>query len=237
MERLQKIIASSGYCSRRKAEDLILKGKVVVNGIIVTELGYKANYDDEIVINGKLLATKEEKEYYLLYKPEKVISSVHDDKGRKTVVDFIPSKKRIYPVGRLDYDTTGLLLLTNDGDLTNFLTHPKNQIEKIYLAKVKGLFTKDDILQIKKGIVIDGRKVIPTYFKVKKVNKESQNSLVYLGIVEGRNHIVKKMLAAINHEVLTLKRESFAFLNLEGLKKGQYRPLTIKEVKKLYSLK
>ena len=132
MERLQKIIASTGYCSRRKAEDLILKGKVVVNGIIVTELGYKANYDDEIVINGKLLATKEEKEYYLLYKPEKVISSVHDDKGRKTVVDFIPSKKRIYPVGRLDYDTTGLLLLTNDGDLTNFLTHPKNQIEKIY---------------------------------------------------------------------------------------------------------
>ena len=237
MERLQKVIANSGLCSRRKAEELILNGKVKVNGKIITELGVKVNSQDEIFVNGKLLPQKETKEYYLLYKPEKTISSVQDEKGRKTVVDLVPSKVRLYPVGRLDYDTTGLLLLTNDGELTNILTHPKHNIEKIYKAKVKGIVTKEDIFKLKKGMIIESRKVEISYLKIKKINYENKNTTLYVGIVEGRNHIVKKLLASLNHEVLELKRERYAFLTLDGLKKGEYRPLTIKEVKKLYSLK
>ena len=237
MERLQKVIANSGLCSRRKAEELILNGKVKVNGKIITELGVKVNSQDEIFVNGKLLPQKETKEYYLLYKPEKTISSVQDEKGRKTVVDLVPSKVRLYPVGRLDYDTTGLLLLTNDGQLTNILTHPKHNIEKIYKAKVKGIVTKEDIFKLKKGVIIENRKVEISYLKIKKINYENKNTTLYVGIVEGRNHIVKKLLASLDHEVLELKRERYAFLTLDGLKKGEYRPLTIKEVKKLYSLK
>ena len=152
MERLQKVIANSGFCSRRKAEELISQGKVKVNNQIVTEQGIKVSNDDRIEINGTLLPLKEEKEYYLLYKPEKTISSVKDEKGRKTVTELIPSKGRIYPVGRLDYDTTGVLLLTNDGELTNILTHPKNKIEKFYRAKVTGVVTREEIMKIKKGI-------------------------------------------------------------------------------------
>ena len=237
MERLQKVIANSGFCSRRKAEEYINQGKVKVNDQIITELGTKVSKEDRIEINGTLLSLKEEKEYYLLYKPEKTISSVKDEKGRKTVIDLIPSKGRIYPVGRLDYDTTGVLLLTNDGELTNILTHPKNKIEKFYRAKVTGVVTREEVMKIKKGIEIEGRKTIPTYVKVKKVNQETQTTIIYLGINEGRNHIVKKIMAALGHKVVELKRERVAFLTLEGLKKGDYRPLTIKEVKKLYSLK
>ena len=237
MERLQKVIANSGFCSRRKAEELISQGKVKVNNQIVTEQGTKVSNDDRIEINGTLLPLKEEKEYYLLYKPEKTISSVKDEKGRKTVTELIPSKGRIYPVGRLDYDTTGVLLLTNDGELTNILTHPKNKIEKFYRAKVTGVVTREEVMKIKKGIEIEGRKTIPTYVKVKKVNQETQTTIIYLGINEGRNHIVKKIMSALGHKVIELKRERVAFLTLDGLKKGDYRPLTIKEVKKLYSLK
>ena len=237
MERLQKVIANSGFCSRRKAEELISQGKVKVNNQIVTEQGTKVSNDDRIEINGTLLPLKEEKEYYLLYKPEKTISSVKDEKGRKTVTDLIPSKGRIYPVGRLDYDTTGVLLLTNDGELTNILTHPKNKVEKFYRAKVTGVVTREEVMKIKKGIEIEGRKTIPTYVKVKKVNQETQTTIIYLGINEGRNHIVKKIMSALGHKVIELKRERVAFLTLDSLKKGDYRPLTIKEVKKLYSLK
>lgn len=236
MERLQKVIANSGFCSRRKAEEYILAGQVKVNGVVVKELGTKVKKEDEITILNQIL-TREEKEYYLLYKPEKTISSVSDDKGRTTVVSLIPSKNRIYPVGRLDYDTTGLLLLTNDGELTNILTHPSHEVEKIYRAKIQGILTGFEVQQIKKGLVIDGRKVVPTYFKVVKTNSENKTSIIRLGIVEGRNHIVKRMMASLDHKVLELKRESYAFLTLDGLKKGEARPLTIKEVKKLYSLK
>lgn len=237
MERLQKVIAQTGYCSRRKAEEFIKKGLVIVNGEKVTELGTKVNYTDEIIIDGNVLNAKEEKEYYLLYKPERVISSVHDEVGRQTVTSLIPSKGRIYPVGRLDYNTTGLLLLTNDGELTNILTHPSHEVEKIYLAKVEGEFTPSEYMRLKKGIMVEGRKVIPTYLKVKKVNKDAYTSSVLIGIVEGRNHIVKKIMEEMGHEVIKLKRETYAFLNLGGLKPGEYRKLSIKEVKKLYALK
>ena len=237
MERLQKVIANSGFCSRRKAEEYIKQGKVYVNNQKVTEMGSKVSYEDEIEVDGINITSKEEKEYYLLYKPEKTISSVKDEKNRQTVLDLIPTKARIYPVGRLDYNTTGLLLLTNDGNLTNILTHPSHQVEKIYLAKVEGVVTPEEFMRLKKGIIVENRKVIPTYVKIKKTNKESNTTSLLIGIVEGRNHIVKKLMQQLNHPVIKLKRETYAFLTLEGLRPGQARKLTIKEVKKLYALK
>ena len=237
MERLQKVIANSGFCSRRKAEEYIKQGKVYVNNQKVTEMGSKVSYEDEIEVDGVNITSKEEKEYYLLYKPEKTISSVKDEKNRQTVLDLIPTKARIYPVGRLDYNTTGLLLLTNDGNLTNILTHPSHQVEKIYLAKVEGVVTPEEFMRLKKGITVENRKVIPTYVKIKTTNKESNTTSLLIGIVEGRNHIVKKLMQQLNHPVIKLKRETYAFLTLEGLRPGQARKLSIKEVKKLYALK
>ena len=237
MERIQKIIAESGYCSRRKAEEYIAKGQVKVNGIVVKELGTKASYDDEITINDNVISSKEEKEYYLLYKPEKTISSVKDEKDRDTVTDYIDTTARIYPVGRLDYNTTGIMLLTNDGELSNILTHPSHKIEKRYMAKVEGIITPEEFMKLKSGVVIDNRKVKPTYIKLKKTNKDNNTSSIVIGITEGRNHIIKRMLESVKHEVIKLKRESIGFLNLEGLKPGEYRKLSIKEVKRLYSLK
>ncbi len=237
MERLQKIIAQSGFCSRRKAEEYIQKGLVTVNGQKVTQLGLKFNYDDQIMIDGHCLENKEEKEYYLLYKPRGVVTTVSDEFNRPKVVDFIPTKTRIYPVGRLDYDTTGLLLLTNDGELTNILTHPSNKIEKIYTAKVKGIISSEEFMKIKKGLKIDNRLVKVTYLKIKKIDKVKETTTISIGIMEGRNHIVKRLFKSLNHEVLKLKRETLAFLNLQGLKSGEYRSLSIKEVKKLYALK
>jgi len=233
MERLQKVIANSGFCSRRKAEEYISYGKVYVNGEKVTEFGLKVNYDDEIIVDGQVLSQKEDKEYYLLYKPTGVISSVSDEKGRNTVVSLIPTSSRIYPIGRLDYNTTGLLLLTNDGNLANTLMHPKNCVEKCYLA----ILNPEEFMKLKKGIYIEGRKVIPTYLKIKRVNKEANTCSVLISIIEGRNHIVKKIFSSLGHEVIRLKRETYAFLNLDGLRPGECRKLSVKEVKKLYSLK
>ncbi len=236
MERLQKAVANSGYTSRRKAEELINQGKVFVNGQKITKVGYQVSENDDIVVENKHIK-KEEKEYYLLYKPEHTISSLSDEKNRKTVIDLVPSKGRVYPVGRLDYDTTGILLLTNDGELTNLLTHPSHEIEKTYLAKVEGILSGEDFARLKAGIQVDGRKVIPKRVKLRLKNAKKNVSKIEITIVEGRNHIVKKIFDALNHPVLELKRESLAFLTLDGLKKGAARKLTIKEVKKLYSLK
>ncbi len=237
MERLQKIIAESGYCSRRKAEELIKSGKVKVNNTIVTELGTKADYNDYIEVEGNPLSKKEDKVYYLLNKPRGVVASATDDKGRKTVVDLIKTDKRIYPVGRLDYDTTGLILLTNDGELTNFLIHPKNNIEKVYVAKIKGLITKEDLKKLCNGVLIDGKKTSKSKAKILKIDKKNNSSVVELIIHEGRNHQVKKMFESIGYDVLKLKRESIAFLTLDGVKSGEYRSLSIKEVKKMYGEK
>ena len=237
MERLQKVIANSGFTSRRKAEELIKEGKVKVNGKVIKELGTKVSYEDSIIIDGVLLKKEENKEYYLLNKPRGVISSVSDDKNRKTVVDLIETDTRIYPIGRLDYDTTGLILLTNDGELTNILSHPNNNVEKTYIAKIEGILSKENIDALKKGIIIDGRKCKPVRFKVRKKDLEKNTSMVEITIVEGRNHIVKKLFHELKHEVIKLKRESYAFLTLDNLKSGEYRMLSIKEVKKLYSLK
>ena len=237
MERLQKIIALSGYCSRRKAEELISKGKVKVNGNIITEMGYKTNFSDYIEVEGHPIETVEDKVYYLLNKPRGIVTTASDEKGRKTVVDLIKTDKRIYPVGRLDYDTTGIILLTNDGELTNFLTHPKNNIEKVYVAKIKGLITKEEIRRLCNGVFINGKKTSRAKAKILKIDKKTNSSIVELIIHEGKNHQVKNMFKAIGYDVLKLKRESIAFLTLDGVPSGEYRELSIKEVKKLYGEK
>ncbi len=235
MERLQKFIANSGYASRRKAEELIKNGKVKVDGEVVTELGVKVSGNETIEIEGNVLS-KEDKVYYLLNKPRGVISSSSDEVGRKTVVDLIEEDKRIYPVGRLDYDTTGIIILTNDGEIANLLMHPKNEIEKVYVAKINGILTLKELMMLKSGVVIDGKKTSKAKVKTKKINKQDDTSIVELTIHEGRNHIVKKMFESIGKEVLKLKREKIAFLDLKGLKSGEYRKLSVKEVKELYSI-
>ena len=235
MERLQKIIANSGYCSRRKAEELILNGKVRVNGEVINTLGSKVSYSDTIIINGVTLKL-EPKEYVLLYKPRGVVSSVHDDKGRKTVVDIVESENRLYPVGRLDYDTSGILLLTNDGELTNLLIHPSHEVEKVYVAKIDDIVIPSLVKSLEKGVIIDGKKTGKARVKIKKIDKKKKSSLIELMIYEGRNHQVKKMFEAIGYHVSKLKREKFTGLTLDGLKSGEYRHLNIKEVKKLYAI-
>lgn len=235
MERLQKVIANSGYCSRRKAEELISAGKVCVNGIVINEMGYKVDGNDEVMIDNKII-TREEKEYILLNKPRGIITTTSDDKNRKTVIDLINTDKRLYPVGRLDYDTTGALLLTNDGELTNLLIHPRNKIDKVYIAKVKGFFDKESASIMSRGVVIDGIKTAKSYVKLRKYDKKSDTSIVEVIIHEGRNHQVKKMFETVGFSVIKLKREMFAFLNVRGLKSGEYRYLSVKEVKQLYSL-
>lgn len=233
MERLQKVIANSGYCSRRKAEELICNGEVKVNGKIVTELGTCVDKSDAITVSGKSL-TYEQKEYILLNKPRGVITSTNDEKGRKTVLDLIDTDKRLYPVGRLDYDTTGALLLTNDGELANLLMHPKNNIEKLYIAKVNGFVDKDSLIKLAKGVYIDNFKTAKAKVRLKKYDKKTNTSIVEIIIHEGKNHQVKKMFEAVGYEVLKLKRERISFLTIDSLKSGEYRYLSLKEVKKLY---
>ena len=202
MERLQKVIANSGYTSRRKAEELIKDGKVLVNGKLITELGYKVDTNDDVVVEGTHI-TKENKVYYLLNKPRGYVSSTEDDKGRKVVTDLINTD-----------DTTGILLLTNDGEFANLMMHPKNKIDKLYIAKIKGILFKNAIEQLTKGVVIDGVKTSRAKVRVKKYDKKTNTSIVEIIIHEGRNHQVKRMFEAVNHEVLKLKREQIAFLKL-----------------------
>ncbi len=235
MERLQKVIANSGFTSRRKAEELIIQGKVMVDGVVVTELGYKVSDGAEIIIDGIKL-NKEDKVYYLLNKPRGVVTTTSDDKGRKTVIDLIDDNRRIYPVGRLDYDTTGALILTNDGEFANNLMHPKNEVDKVYIAKISGFLTPGDIMSLKNGVVIDGKKTSKAKVRVRKTDKDSRTSIVELTIHEGRNHQVKNMFKVLGYDVLKLKRERIAFLDVKSLASGEYRMLNPKEIKQLYVL-
>ncbi|MFC4738003.1 pseudouridine synthase [Bacillus daqingensis] len=233
MERLQKIIAAAGISSRRKAEKLIEDGKVQVNGEKVTELGRKADAArDTILVDGVPLQ-KESPVYYVLYKPSGVISSAKDEAGRKTVVDYIDTDKRIYPVGRLDYDTSGIIILTNDGEFANTLMHPKYQIEKAYLAKVEGIPSRQLLKKLQNGIPIEGKKTAPAFVKVRKTDQRKGTSLVEIVIHEGRNRQVRKMFDAIGHPVLKLRRERYGVLDTSGLNAGEYRELKPHEVKKL----
>ena len=197
----------------------------------------KVNNTDEIIIDGNILSKDiDSKVYFLLNKPRGVVTTASDEKGRKTVIDLIETDKRIYPVGRLDYDTTGALILTNDGELTNKLTHPSNSIDKVYVAKIKGIITGVDINKLKSGVKIDNFKTSKCRVKLKSYDKKTQTSLVELTIHEGHNHQVKKMFEAVGYDVIKLTRTRFAFLDVRSLKSGEYRILLPHEVKKLYSL-
>ena len=236
MERLQKVIAQAGVTSRRKAESLILEGKVKVNGVVVTELGTKVSSKDEIAVNDRIIE-KEAKEYYLLNKPRGVVTTTSDDKNRKTVMDYINTEARIYPVGRLDYDTTGALLLTNDGEFANILMHPNNQVDKVYLAKLNGIIKGEQINQLKNGVMIDDCLVKASRVKLKKVDPAKGTSMVEITIHDGKNHQVKKMFEAVGFLVDKLTRERIGIFQIKDLKSGEYRKLTPKEVQVVYSYK
>jgi len=236
MERLQKVIAASGLASRRKAEELILQGKVFVNGEKVTELGTKVKNSDDILVDGAQIS-REDKVYFLLNKPRRIISSASDEKGRTTVIDLIDTNARIYPIGRLDYNTTGLLILTNDGDLTNILMHPSNEVPKKYIAKLNKCMAITDFKKLEKGIIIEGIKCIPTRLKIKTNDTNKDYSMIEITIIEGRNHIIKKLFNELGYLVDALTRVEYGFLTLDKLKSGDYRRLSIKEVKKLYGYK
>ncbi|MDC3413091.1 rRNA pseudouridine synthase [Aquibacillus sp. 3ASR75-11] len=235
-DRLQKVIAQSGVTSRRKAEELIVAGKVKVNGKVQIKLGTKVAHHDKIEVNGIPLE-KEEPVYFLLYKPRGVISSVKDDKDRKVVTDFLPDiQQRVYPIGRLDYDTSGLLLLTNDGDFANMLMHPKHEIEKVYIAKTKGIPTIDQLARLKKGIQADGERLRAVRTSIISTDNKNKKAIVEIVLHEGKNRQIKKMLEAIDAPVEKLKREKYGFLTTTGMHPGEVRELTPHEVKQLRNL-
>ena len=236
MERVQKVIANSGFCSRRRAEKYIVDGKVTVNGHVIFELGYKVGKNDVIEVDGNVIERVEDYVYYLLNKPRGVVTTVSDDKGRKTVVDLIDTSVRIYPVGRLDYDTTGVLILTNDGEFANGLMHPSSKIDKVYIAKVEGILTGYDVKMLRDGVYIDGYKTSKCHVKIKSIDKKKNTCIVELVIHEGRNHQVKKMIESVGKRVIKLKRERYGIFDLRGLNTGEYRRLTNKEISVMYNL-
>ena len=238
MERLQKVMAEAGVASRRASEKLIASGHVQVNGQTVRTLGTKVSSRDKVEVDGVPIH-REKHVYFLLNKPWEVISSAHDEKGRRTVVDILREEgvdERIYPVGRLDYDTTGILLLTNDGALANKLMHPKFEVAKTYIAKVEGLVSNNDLKQLRLGVKLDGRKTKPAKSRLKESDRVKKTSIVQLTIHEGHYHQVKRMLEAVGHPVIKLHRESYGFLNLQGVQPGEFRELRPEEVKKLKQL-
>ncbi|WP_002149417.1 23S rRNA pseudouridine(2605) synthase RluB [Bacillus cereus] len=236
MERLQKVIAQAGIASRRKAEELIQQGKVKVNGKIVKELGTKVTPQDKVEVNNIPLE-KEEPIYFLLYKPTGVISSVSDDKGRNVVTDFFPEiRQRLFPIGRLDYDTSGVLLMTNDGEFANVLMHPRYKVEKTYVAKIKGPLTGDKIRMLERGVALEDGKTAPAQVKIISWDKRKEMAIVQLTIHEGRNRQVRRMFEALDCKVMKLKRERYAFLEVGSLRPGDARELTPHEVKQLRAL-
>lgn len=235
MERLQKILAQAGVASRRKCEELILSGKVQVNGETVTTLGTKADPAvDSITVNGRAIG-KEKKMYIVFNKPKGVITSASDPQGRKIVTDYLKGiTERLYPVGRLDYDTEGLLLLTNDGEFAHLLTHPKHHVSKTYHATVKGVPHGSDLDKLKKGIMLEDGMTSPAEVEYQDIDPEGKFSTISITIHEGRNRQVRRMFDAISHPVTKLKRVSFGDLYLGNLKRGLYRHLTKEEIEGLY---
>lgn len=235
MERLQKVIAHAGIASRRKAEELILSGNVQVNGKVVTELGIKVDPAKDIIrVNGKEVAIEEKKITILLNKPTKVITSMTDPQGRTTVIDLLDLKQRVYPVGRLDYDTEGLLLLTNDGELANRLMHPSYEIDKTYEVIIKGIPADSQLDRLRKGIRLEDGITSPAI--VKRLEQKNHQTKIHITIHEGRNRQVRRMFEAIHFPVIRLKRIRYGFLTLKGVLPGNYRLLTEEESCRLRKL-
>lgn len=235
-ERLQKVIAQSGVTSRRKAEALILEGKVKVNNQVVTELGTKVGPDDKIEVNGVPLE-KELPVYYMFYKPRGVISSVKDDKERKVVLDYFENiEERIYPIGRLDYDTSGILLLTNDGEFANLLMHPKHGVQKVYVAKIKGIPSKMELARLRKGVKDKGEILKASEYRVLSTDKKKNSMVIEVTLQEGKNRHVRRMMEQLGYPVIKLKRERYGLLTLDGLRVGEFRKLTPKEVNQMRNL-
>ncbi|SET54076.1 pseudouridine synthase [Paenibacillus sp. NFR01] len=234
MERLQKILAQAGVASRRKCEELILAGKVEVNGEIVTEMGTKADPEQDIIkVSGKPIRG-ENKIYIMFNKPKGVITSASDPHGRKIVTDYLKGiKERVYPIGRLDYDTEGLLLLTNDGEFANLLTHPKHHVPKTYLATVKGVPHGTALDKLKAGVKLEDGMTAPAEVEYKDIDEDNKQSVISITIHEGRNRQVRRMFDAISHPVIRLKRISFGDILLQNLKRGTYRHLTKDEINHL----
>lgn len=237
LERLQKVIAQSGITSRRKAEQMIKEGKVKVNGQTVKTLGTKVSSKDKIEVEG-LPLEKEKHEYFLLYKPRGVISSMKDDKDRKVVTDyFYDVQARLFPVGRLDYDSSGLLLMTNDGDFANRLMHPRYEVEKVYIAKIKGIPTDEKLKQLRKGVKVDGDLLKAVKHTVLSTDKNKNIMIIELTLKEGKNRHIRRMFEGIGHPVQKLRRERYGVLSLKGLQPGEYRRLSNQEISELLETK
>ena len=241
-ERLQKIIAHAGFASRREAETMIREGRVTVNGRVVTELGTKADADrDHIKVDGKLITHAEPHRYILLYKPREVASTVNDPEGRSTVIDLVRGiRERIYPVGRLDFQSEGLLLLTNDGDLAYKVTHPKHGSVKTYHVKVRGVVDERLVGKLERGITNDGKRTVPCEIRQMKTTgrgDEEGNSWYEVKLREGRNQQIRKMFKAIGHPVMKLRRVAIGPIADPTLQPGEWRELTTREVKALAAMK
>ena len=231
--RINKYLAAAGVASRRECDKMISDGKVKINGR-VAELGTEVGGEDEVFVNGNKVTIKKN-EYYLLNKPKGYIWSVSDDKGRKTVMDLMPQGAgRIYPVGRLDYDSEGLLIMTTDGELAQKLTHPSNEVPKTYLVKVEGTVTETALNPISSGIEIDG--YVTKKCKAHIVETNKAYTKIHITITEGKNREIRKMFATIGKEVMLLKRIKIGEISLRGLDRGSYRKLTVQEIDYLNSL-
>ncbi|MDD2432329.1 MAG: pseudouridine synthase [Clostridia bacterium] len=233
LERLQKYLARCGVASRRKAEAMIKQGLVKVNGQVISEMGFQVKPGkDQVEVRGRKIEPEKRKVYLLLNKPCKVVTTLHDPQGRKKVTDLIKGvNERIYPVGRLDYDSEGLLLLTNDGELTNHLTHPRFAIAKTYLVKVQGQVNKQTVGKLQKGIELEDGLTQPALVKVRQ--RKQTETLLEITIREGRNRQIRRMCEKTGHPVITLTRLKFGPLDLSNLKVGEYRELKPKEIQAL----
>lgn len=234
-ERLQKVLSRAGVASRRTAETLIVAGRVTVNGETVRELGSKADPSrDDIRVDGRRIKHETRRRYILLYKPRGVVTTLSDPQQRRTVMDLISAvPEYVYPVGRLDYDTEGLLLLTNDGDLAAMLTHPRHGVERTYEAKVAGMPDADALARLRRGVPLDGRRTLPARAEVLNPGRREANGVVRLVITEGRNRQVRRMLEAVGHPVDTLVRTRIGPISDHALKPGRWRDLTPAEVASL----
>ncbi len=232
--RLQKYIAKSGVASRRKAEELILEGKIQVNGKTITELGTKVNPEKDIVTyNGKRLKIEEEFVYILLNKPIGYVTTVKDQFGRDSVLDLVKIKEHLVPVGRLDMYTSGALILTNDGDFVYKVTHPKHEIEKTYTVTIKGIVKNEEVEMLRKGVKIEDYTTKPAKVKILKTDEEKNISRLEITIHEGKNRQVRKMCESIGHKVLALHRSKIAGIGVKDIPLGKWRFMKEKEIRKI----